>query len=46
MSNLLEELRRRNVIRVCIAYLLAAWLLLQVIDVVGPILHWPESLAR
>jgi TolB-like protein/Tfp pilus assembly protein PilF len=34
MANLLEELKRRNVVRVGIAYLVAAWLVLQVIDLV------------
>ncbi len=41
-----EELKRRNVFRVGIAYLVASWLLLQVIDVVGPILRLPDSIAR
>jgi hypothetical protein len=34
MTSLLEELKRRNVVRVGIAYLVAAWLVLQVIDLV------------
>jgi hypothetical protein len=34
MAGLFEELKRRNVVRVGIAYLVAAWLVLQVIDVV------------
>jgi hypothetical protein len=34
MVGLFEELRRRNVVRVGIAYLIAAWLVLQVIDLV------------
>ena len=34
MTGLFEELKRRNVVRVGIAYLVAAWLVLQVIDVV------------
>ena len=41
-----EELRRRNVIRVGLAYLVACWLLLQVFDVVGEILSLPEYLGR
>jgi len=34
MGQLFEELKRRNVLRVAIAYIVAAWLLLQVADVV------------
>jgi TolB-like protein/Tfp pilus assembly protein PilF len=34
MANLFGELKRRNVVRVGIAYLVAAWLVLQVIDLV------------
>ena len=37
MAQLFEELRRRNVFRVGIAYLVAAWLLLQLVDVLVPI---------
>ena len=44
--SLFEELKRRNVFRVGIAYLVASWLLLQVIDVVGPILRLPDSVGR
>jgi TolB-like protein len=36
-----EELKRRNVFRVGLAYLIAAWVLLQVTDVVGEILELP-----
>ena len=32
------ELKRRNVFRVGIAYVITAWLLLQIIDVVAPML--------
>ena len=41
-----EELKRRNVFRVGIAYLVASWLLLQLIDVIGPILRMPDEVAR
>jgi TolB-like protein/Tfp pilus assembly protein PilF len=41
-----EELKRRNVFRVGIAYLIAAWLILQVIDVVVPILELPNWISR
>jgi TolB-like protein/Tfp pilus assembly protein PilF len=36
-----DELKRRNVFRVGIAYLVAAWVLLQILDVVGEILELP-----
>ncbi len=39
---LYAELKRRNVFRVGIAYAVASWLLLQVVDVVAPILELPE----
>jgi TolB-like protein/cytochrome c-type biogenesis protein CcmH/NrfG len=41
-----EELKRRNVFRVGIAYLIASWLILQVIDVVVPILELPNWISR
>ncbi len=34
MSNLFQELKRRNVFRVAIAYLVVAWVILQVVDLV------------
>ncbi len=37
----LDELKRRNVVRVGIAYVVAAWVLLQILDVVGAILELP-----
>lgn len=37
-----QELKRRNVFRVGIAYAVAAWVLLQLTDVVGEILELPE----
>ncbi|MBT8048395.1 MAG: hypothetical protein KJO92_08265, partial [Gammaproteobacteria bacterium] len=40
--SLIEELKRRNVFRVGIAYAVAAWVLLQLTDVVGEILELPE----
>lgn len=39
--SLLNELKRRNVFRVGIAYAVAAWILLQILDVVGEILALP-----
>lgn len=44
--SLLEELKRRNVFRVGIAYAVASWLLLQVTDIVVPILQLPDSIPR
>ena len=46
MSRLYAELRRRNVLRVGAAYLVFAWLVLQVVGLVGPILGLPEWVAR
>jgi hypothetical protein len=37
-----EELKRRNVIRVGIACVVAAWVLLQIFDVLGEILELPD----
>lgn len=37
-----QELKRRNVFRVGVAYIIVAWLLLQVGDTLGPALHLPE----
>jgi TolB-like protein/Tfp pilus assembly protein PilF len=37
-----EELKRRNVVRVGVAYGVGAWVLLQIFDVVGEILELPE----
>jgi len=41
-----KELKRRNVIRVGAAYLILGWVLLQVADVVGPILVLPDWVAK
>jgi TolB-like protein/Flp pilus assembly protein TadD len=41
LSNLFEELKRRNVIRVGVLYAVATWLLLQVTDVLVSILELP-----
>jgi len=38
----IAELKRRNVFRVAIAYIIVAWLLLQVADTLVPALHLPE----
>ena len=42
----LSELKRRNVIRVLVAYLAGAWLLVQIADVVFPIYGIPEPALR
>ncbi len=39
---LLEELKRRNVFRVALAYLVVAWLLIEVASTLFPILQLPE----
>jgi TolB-like protein len=44
--SLLAELRRRNVIRVALLYGLAAWIILQVADVLVPALALPVSALR
>lgn len=41
--SVLQELKRRNVIRVGVLYLVAAWLLLQLTDVLSSLLSVPES---
>ena len=46
MSGFIAELRRRNVLRVATAYLVASWLILQFVDVVFPILGLDEALGR
>lgn len=46
MSQLFEELRRRNVFRVAIAYLAIAWLVLQVSDIVLDNIAAPEWLMK
>ena len=41
--SLIQELKRRNVMRVGVLYLVAAWLLLQLTDVLSSLLPVPES---
>jgi hypothetical protein len=38
-----KELKRRNVFRVAIAYVIISWLILQVGDILAPALYLPES---
>ena len=42
MSSLWGELKRRNVVRVAFAYIIVAWLLLQVSDTLVPALRLPD----
>lgn len=44
--SLFNELKRRNVFRVAAAYAVATWLLLQIVDVLVPILTLPEWVGR
>ena len=41
--SLFQELKRRNVIRVAILYLVSSWVLLQLADVLTSLLNVPES---
>jgi len=44
--SLFSELKRRNVLRVAIAYLAACWLLVQVIETLFPIFGFSDSVTR
>ena len=46
MSNLFNELKRRHVFRIGIAYLVVAWLLTQVVGVISPIFDLPPWFPR
>ena len=46
MSQFLQELKRRSVIKVAIAYVVAAWVLLQVADLLVPVLSLPDWAIR
>ncbi len=43
MSNFFEELKKRNVYKVTVAYLVTSWLIIQVVDTIGPNLNWSDS---
>lgn len=43
---MIDELKRRDVIRVGVAYLAVSWLLLQVVDTISPILQLPPAVPR
>ncbi len=42
MTSLFEELKRRNVVRVAIAYLTAAWLIVQLVSTLGDLVSLPD----
>ncbi len=42
MANLFSELKRRNVVRVGIAYLVISWVLIEVSDTIAPMMSLPE----
>ncbi len=44
--SLFNELKRRNVFRVAVAYLISSWLLIQLADILVPILMLPEWVSR
>ena len=44
--SLFDELKRRNVFRVAIAYLVASWLIIQLADILVPMLTLPEWVSR
>ncbi len=46
LGGLFTELKRRNVIRVAAVYLIASWLLIQVADVMFPLLQLPDWSTR
>ncbi len=41
-----DELKRRNVFKVAVAYAVVSWVLLQIVDVLAPILELPEFAAK
>ena len=45
MSNFFEELKNRNVYKVAAAYAIGSWLIIQVVDTIGPNLNWSDSIA-
>jgi hypothetical protein len=44
--NLFSELKRRKVFKVAVAHLVLSWVILQLVDVVSPILMLPDIFAR
>ena len=41
MNNFFSELKRRNVVRVAIAYVVVAWVILQFVDIIQDIVAFP-----
>ncbi len=46
MASVWGELKRRNVVRVAVAYAIVSWLILQLTDILVPMLNLPESVGR
>lgn len=46
MKNFLEELKRRNVIKAAIAYVVVAWVVVQVISILAPLFNVPDGVTR
>ena len=46
LNRFINELRRRNVVRVGLAYLAVAWLIIQLVGEIGPILELPEWIPK
>lgn len=46
LQDFLTELRRRDVVRMAMAYLAGAWLVIQLVNELGPILNAPDWLPR
>ncbi len=42
MPTLFEELKRRNVFRVAIAYIIVGWVVMQVAEFLSPLLRLPD----
>ena len=42
MASVWEELKRRNVVKVAVAYAIVAWLLIQVVGTVFPMFNFPN----
>ena len=46
MMNLLTELKRRNVFRVALFYIVAAWVVIQVAETLLPVFDVPDAAIR
>ena len=46
MSSIFTELKRRNVFRVAMAYLVISWLVLQIANTLLPLLELPSSVSK